>query len=43
MMRNFLKIHGYPLRIAAEDEPGYIWGKWPGKIEVMTEEQLEQE
>ncbi len=39
----FSEIHGYPLRVAAEDEPGYIWVKWLGKIEVLTEEQLEQE
>ena len=37
----FSEIHGYPLRVAAEDEPGYIWVKWLGKIEVLTEEQLE--
>jgi DMSO/TMAO reductase YedYZ molybdopterin-dependent catalytic subunit len=41
--KEFSEIHGYPLRVAAENEPGYIWVKWLGKIEVLTEQQLEQE
>jgi len=39
--KEFSDIHGYPLRIAADGEPGYIWVKWLGKIEVLTEGQTE--
>ena len=30
----FPVYHGFPLRIAAEGQPGSIWVKWLGKIEV---------
>jgi len=38
----FPEIHGYPLRLAAEGEPGYVWVKWLGEIEVLTLDQLEE-
>jgi len=38
----FPEIHGYPLRLAAEGEPGYVWVKWLGEIEVLTQDQLEE-
>jgi DMSO/TMAO reductase YedYZ molybdopterin-dependent catalytic subunit len=39
--KEFSDIHGYPLRVAADGQPGYIWVKWLGEIEVLTEEQAE--
>jgi DMSO/TMAO reductase YedYZ molybdopterin-dependent catalytic subunit len=33
--KEFSKYHGYPLRLVAEDEPGSIWVKWLGTIEVL--------
>lgn len=41
--REFPEIHGYPLRLVAEGEPGYVWVKWLGEIEVLTQEQLDGE
>jgi DMSO/TMAO reductase YedYZ molybdopterin-dependent catalytic subunit len=41
--KEFSEIHGYPLRIAADGEPGYIWVKWLGEIEVLTEGQPEDQ
>ncbi len=31
----FSEVHGFPLRIVAEGEPGSVWVKWLGKIEVL--------
>jgi DMSO/TMAO reductase YedYZ molybdopterin-dependent catalytic subunit len=28
------KVHGYPLRVVAKDQPGNRWVKWLGQIEV---------
>ena len=33
--RPFPPYHGYPLRLAAKDEPGSRWVKWLGGIEVL--------
>jgi DMSO/TMAO reductase YedYZ molybdopterin-dependent catalytic subunit len=32
--KEFLPVHGFPLRIVAKGEPGNIWVKWLGEIEV---------
>ena len=31
----FAPYHGFPLRLAAKDQPGSIWVKWLGQIEVL--------
>ncbi len=31
----FPEVHGFPLRIVAKDEPGNVWVKWLGEIEVL--------
>jgi 1,4-dihydroxy-2-naphthoate octaprenyltransferase len=28
--------NGFPLRLVARNEPGYLWVKWLGKIEVVS-------
>jgi DMSO/TMAO reductase YedYZ molybdopterin-dependent catalytic subunit len=33
--KEFHKVHGYPLRITADGEPGYVWVKWLGEIRVQ--------
>ena len=33
--RDFAVYHGFPLRIAAEGEPGSVWVKWLGSITVQ--------
>jgi len=32
--REFSPVHGFPLRLVARGEPGYIWVKWLGEITV---------
>ena len=32
--KEFHKVHGYPLRIAAPEESGSVWVKWLGEIHV---------
>ena len=32
--KEFHKVHGYPLRIAAEGVPGSVWVKWLGEIRI---------
>jgi sulfite oxidase len=29
------KVHGYPLRVVAKDQPGSRWVKWLGEIVVQ--------
>ena len=33
--KEFSKYHGYPLRVVADGEPGSVWVKWLGTIEVL--------
>lgn len=33
--KEFPEVHGYPLRIVAEAEPGNVWVKWLAEIKVM--------
>jgi len=33
--KEFSKLNGYPLRIVAKNEPGYVWVKWLGDIKVQ--------
>jgi DMSO/TMAO reductase YedYZ molybdopterin-dependent catalytic subunit len=33
--KEFPPYHGYPLRVAAKDQPGSRWVKWLGGIEVL--------
>jgi DMSO/TMAO reductase YedYZ molybdopterin-dependent catalytic subunit len=32
--REFPPLHGFPLRLVARNQPGYIWVKWLGEIAV---------
>jgi DMSO/TMAO reductase YedYZ molybdopterin-dependent catalytic subunit len=32
--REFSPVHGFPLRLVARNQPGYIWVKWLGEIAV---------
>jgi len=34
--KEFSKYHGFPLRVVAKDQPGSVWVKWLGKIEVLA-------
>ena len=33
--KEFPVVHGFPLRIVAKGEPGNVWVKWLGAIEVI--------
>jgi hypothetical protein len=33
--RPLAKVHGYPLRVVAKDQPGNRWVKWLGQIVVQ--------
>jgi DMSO/TMAO reductase YedYZ molybdopterin-dependent catalytic subunit len=32
--REFSPVHGFPLRLVARGQPGYVWVKWLGEIAV---------
>ena len=34
--KEFSKYHGFPLRVVAKGQPGSVWVKWLGKIEVLA-------